>query len=137
MSSELLGEIERITYTNDDNGFTIARVKVSGRLGFVTVVGNLMAPSPGEILEMRGEWTRHPKYGEQFRVEQYRVKVPATVYGIRKYLESGMIKGIGPVMANRIVQKFGLHTLEVIETDIERLGEILRENKKGQVCIFE
>ena len=68
MLADLQGQIERITYTNDENGFTIARVKVYGRGDLVTVVGNLMAPTPGEIIKMRGEWAKHPKYGEQFKI---------------------------------------------------------------------
>jgi len=113
MLSELSGRIERITYTNEENGFTIARIKVSGQRDLVTVVGNLMAPTPGEILNMRGEWVNHPKFGEQFKVVEYKTAVPATVYGIKKYLGSGLIKGLGPVMAGRIVKKFGKKTLDV------------------------
>ena len=89
MLADLQGQIERITYTNDDNGFTIAKVKVYGHRDLVTVVGTLMAPTPGEILKMRGEWANHPKYGEQFKVVHYRSMVPASVYGIQKYLSSG------------------------------------------------
>ena len=120
----LFGQIERITYTNEENGFTIAKVKVQGQRDLVTVVGNLLAPTPGEILEMRGEWTTHPRYGEQFRVASYQSKVPATVVGIQRYLGSGLIKGIGPVMAKRIVSRFGKETLEVIEKDIDRLAGV-------------
>jgi len=130
MLSELSGQIERITYANEENGFTIARVKVAGQRNLVTVVGNLMAPAPGEILEMRGEWVNHPKYGDQFRVEEYKTAVPATVYGIRKYLGSGLIKGLGPVMAERIVKKFGKKTLDIIEDDIERLAKVDGIGKK-------
>jgi exodeoxyribonuclease V alpha subunit len=124
MTSELTGQVEHITFINPDNGFTIAKVKVGGRPDLVTVLGNLMSPSPGEILQMTGEWTRHPKYGEQFKVDSYRTRVPATVHGIRKYLGSGMIKGLGPVMADRIVDKFGDQTLDVIENNIHRLAEV-------------
>ena len=124
MLTKLSGQIERITYANEENGYTIAKVKVSGRHGLVTVVGNLMAPAPGEILDMQGEWSKHPKYGEQFRVMTYRIRVPATAYGIRKYLGSGLIKGIGPVMAERIVKRFGSDTLEVIEHQMHRLAEV-------------
>jgi len=124
MVAELSGQIERITYTNEDNGFTIARVKVSGQRDLVTVVGNLMSPAPGETLKMSGEWVNHPKYGEQFKVSEYKTTVPATVYGIRKYLGSGLIKGLGPVMAERIVKKFGEKTLDVIEDNIEKLAEV-------------
>ena len=124
MLTDLSGQIERITFTNEENGFTIAKVKVQGKRDLVTVVGNLMSPMAGEILELRGEWTRHPKFGEQFKVVQFKTKVPATVFGIRKYLGSGLIKGLGPVMAGRIVDKFGKKTLDVIENEIERLAEV-------------
>lgn len=124
MNTELSGQIEHITYTNEENGFTIARVRVPGRQEPVTVVGNLMAPSPGEFLQMTGEWTRHPKYGPQFKIASYQSAVPATARGIERYLGSGMIRGLGPVMARRIVKHFGDETLEIIEKDIERLTEV-------------
>jgi len=124
MLTELNGQIERITFANEESGFTIARVKVRGRRDLVTVVGVLMAPMPGEILDMKGEWIRHPKFGEQFKVAEYRTKVPATVYGIRKYLGSGLIKGLGPVMAGRIVDRFDKKTLDINESDIQRLAEV-------------
>ncbi len=124
MLAELQGQIERITYTNEDNGFTIAKVKVYGQRDLVTVVGTLLAPMPGEIIKMKGEWTNHPRYGEQFRVVQYNSMVPASVYGIEKYLGSGFIKGIGPIMARRIVEKFGKDTLDIIENEIEKLAEV-------------
>ena len=130
MLADLQGQIERITYTNDENGFTIAKVKVYGRRDLVTVVGNLLAPTPGEILKMQGEWTSHPKYGEQFRVVHYKSLVPASVYGIEKYLGSGLIKGIGPIMAKRIVKTFGKETLDVIEQEIEKLAEVEGIGKK-------
>ena len=130
MLADLQGQIERITYTNDENGFTIAKVKVYGRRDLVTVVGNLVAPTPGEILKMQGEWASHPKYGEQFRVVHYKSLVPASVYGIEKYLGSGLIKGIGPIMAKRIVKTFGKETLDVIEQEIEKLAEVEGIGKK-------
>ena len=130
MLTELCGQIEKITFTNEENGFTIARVKVSESRGLVTVVGTLMAPMVGEILEMRGEWSTHPNFGEQFKVLEYKTKVPVTVYGIRKYLGSGMIKGLGPVMAGRIVDRFGKKTLDIIENDIQRLAEVEGIGKK-------
>jgi exodeoxyribonuclease V alpha subunit len=130
MLTDLQGQIERITYTNDENGFTIAKVKVYGRRDLVTVAGNLLAPTPGEILKMQGEWATHPKYGEQFRVVHYRSLVPASVYGIEKYLGSGLIKGIGPIIAKRIVKAFGKETLDVIEQEIEKLVEVEGIGKK-------
>ncbi len=122
--TELSGQIERITYTNEENGYTIARVKVSGRQDLITVVGYLMSPTPGEILDLKGEWVNHPKFGEQFKVMEYETTVPATVFGIERYLGSGLIKGLGPIMAGRIVKKFGKKTLDVIGNDIEKLGTV-------------
>jgi exodeoxyribonuclease V alpha subunit len=121
MLTELSGQIERITFTNEENGYTIARVKVQGRQDLVTVVGYLMSPAPGETLNLKGEWVHHPKFGEQFKVVEYKITVPATVFGIERYLGSGLIKGLGHVMAGRIVKKFGEKTLDVIENDIEKL----------------
>jgi len=130
MLTDLSGQIERITYNNEENGFTIARVKVYGQRDLVTIIGNLMAPTPGEILKMRGKWANHPKFGEQFKVVEYETKVPASVYGIQKYLGSGLIKGLGPVMAKRIVKKFGKKTLDVIENEILQLSHIEGIGKK-------
>ena len=124
MRVDLTGQIERITYTNPENGYTIAQVKVRGEKRVVSVVGNLIDPMPGEMVELQGQWKIHPKYGEQFDVEEYRTTVPATIHGIKKYLGSGLIKGIGPVMAGRIVAQFGKKTLDIIENDIEKLSEI-------------
>jgi exodeoxyribonuclease V alpha subunit len=124
MFAELQGQIERITYTNEDSGFTIAKVKVYGQRDLVTVVGTLFALMPGEIIKVKGEWTNHPRYGEQFRVVQYKSMVPASVYGIEKYLGSGLIKGIGPIMARRIVKKFGKDTIDIIENEIKKLAEV-------------
>ena len=130
MLTDLEGQIERITYTNEENGFTIAKLKVYGRPDLVTVVGNLMAPTPGEILKLKGEWTNHPKYGEQFKIVHYKTTVPASVYGIQKYLGSGLIKGIGPVMAKRIVKTFGEQTLDIIEDEIDKLEQVTGIGRK-------
>lgn len=124
MLVNLDGQIERITYCNEENGFTIARVKVFGQKELVTVVGNLMAATPGAVLKMKGEWSIHPKFGEQFKVINYKIEVPATLYGVKKYLGSGLIKGIGPVMAGRIVKKFSKKTLDIIENHIKKLIEV-------------
>ncbi|RLC32269.1 MAG: ATP-dependent RecD-like DNA helicase [Deltaproteobacteria bacterium] len=122
--TQLQGQIERITYSNEGNGFTIAKVKVYGNPDLVTVIGNLVDPMPGEIIKMKGQWDNHPKYGRQFKIIEYETSVPASVYGIQKYLGSGLIKGIGPVMAGRIVAEFGEETLEIIENAIEKLNEV-------------
>jgi exodeoxyribonuclease V alpha subunit len=130
MLADLQGQIERITYSNEENGFTIAKVKVYGNPDLVTVVGNLIDPMPGEVIKMKGEWANHPKYGEQFKIKQYKTSVPASIHGIQKYLGSGLIKGIGPIMAKRIVNNFKEETLEVIENEIERLVEVNGIGKK-------
>ncbi|HOP47906.1 MAG TPA: ATP-dependent RecD-like DNA helicase [Desulfobacteraceae bacterium] len=130
MISELEGQIERIAYTDEENGFTVARVKVSGQKKPVTVIGHLLAPSPGEILKMQGEWVNHPRFGEQFKIVQFKTAVPASIYGIQKYLGSGLIRGIGPIMAKRLVTKFGKRTLEVIENETEKLAEVDGIGKK-------
>jgi exodeoxyribonuclease V alpha subunit len=124
MLIELQGQLERITYHNEENHYTIAKLKVKGQRDMVTIVGCLVSMTPGEVLRLKGEWTSHPKYGAQFKVVSYETVTPATVKGIERYLGSGLIKGIGPVMAKRLVSKFGLDTLDIIENSSERLGEV-------------
>ncbi len=122
--TDLQGQIENITYFNEETGYTIAKVKVAGNKDLVPCVGSLIRPTPGEVLSMKGEWTNHEKYGRQFKIAFSQTKTPASVHGIQKYLGSGLIKGIGPVMSKRIVAKFGKDTLEIIEHHSERLTEI-------------
>jgi exodeoxyribonuclease V alpha subunit len=124
MTTDLRGQLERITYHNEENHYTIAKLRVQGRRDLVTVVGNIVTTSPGEVLRLTGSWETHPKYGEQFKILSYESVVPATVKGIERYLGSGLIKGIGPIMAKRLVDKFGEETLVVIETKSERLQEV-------------
>ena len=130
MTTELRGQLERITYTNDENGYTVARVRVAGERDLVTVVGNLMAPAAGEVIHMTGEWADHPRYGRQFKIHQYRSVRPAGVVGIERYLGSGLIKGIGPVMARRIVNLFGEETLDVVDNRIDELARVEGIGKK-------
>jgi exodeoxyribonuclease V alpha subunit len=121
---KLKGQLERVTFENEENDYVVAKVRVYGYADLVTIVGNIPSPNPGEILSMSGEWTNHPKFGEQFKVVFCSCAVPASVAGIEKYLGSGLIKGIGPVMAKRIVKMFGEKTLDIIEESVERLLEI-------------
>ncbi len=116
--------LERITYANEENGYTVARVAVRGSADLTTVVGNLLGAQPGESLRMRGVWKSHPQFGRQFEVRDYTTVLPATIQGIRRYLGSGLIKGIGPKMAERIVGHFDLDTLRVIEEEPARLIEV-------------
>jgi len=124
MPEEIKGQIERITFFNEENNYTIAKMRVHGRTDIITVVGTLFSVAPGEVLRLSGYWDKHPRYGEQFKVTAYESVLPATVKGIEKYLGSGMIKGIGPVMAKRLVFRFGDETLTVIGKDIGRLHEV-------------
>ncbi|MCZ7460185.1 SF1B family DNA helicase RecD2 [Streptomyces sp. WMMC940] len=121
----LEGVLERITYANEENGYTVARVDTGrGSSDLLTVVGSLLGAQPGESLRMEGRWGSHPQYGKQFTVENYTTVLPATVQGIRRYLGSGLIKGIGPRIAERIVDHFGAGTLDVIEQEPGRLVEV-------------
>ncbi|WP_418957161.1 ATP-dependent RecD-like DNA helicase [Streptomyces tritici] len=119
------GVLERITYANEENGYTVARVD-TGRGGgdLLTVVGSLLGAQPGESLRMEGRWGSHPQYGRQFTVENYTTLLPATIQGIRRYLGSGLVKGIGPVFADRITSHFGIETLDIIEKEPQRLIEV-------------
>ncbi|WP_329117528.1 SF1B family DNA helicase RecD2 [Streptomyces sp. NBC_01465] len=121
----LEGVLERITYSNEENGYTVAKVD-TGRGGgdLLTVVGSLLGAQAGESLRMEGRWGSHPQYGKQFTVENYTTVLPATIQGIRRYLGSGLIKGIGPVMADRITTHFGTDTLDIIEQAPKRLVEV-------------
>ncbi|MFD7017439.1 ATP-dependent RecD-like DNA helicase [Streptomyces sp. NPDC059928] len=121
----LEGVLERITYANEESGYTVARVD-TGRGGgdLLTVVGSLLGAQPGESLRMEGRWGSHPQYGKQFTVENYTTVLPATIQGIRRYLGSGLIKGIGPRIADRITEHFGVDTLDIIEKEPKRLVEV-------------
>jgi exodeoxyribonuclease V alpha subunit len=127
----LTGSIERITYYNPENGYSVLRLRPEqGRLphanqdGLVTATGNLPELAAGESLRLQGKWVNHPKFGWQFQVETCETVAPATMAGIQHYLGSGLVKGIGPRLAERIVSQFGVHTLEVIESQPERLREV-------------
>ena len=122
-SSTLEGVLERIVFFNEENSFTVARLQVQGKKDLVTIVGALSLPTPGETLRLRGQWVIDTKFGQQFRVESCLSVLPATIVGIQKYLGSSLIKGIGPIMAKRIVDKFGLDTFDIIEDSPERLQE--------------
>ncbi|MGI6684067.1 MAG: ATP-dependent RecD-like DNA helicase [Bacillota bacterium] len=120
----LSGVVERITYQNEENGFSVLKIKSKGYLDLVTVVGNLAAVNVGAVIRLKGEWKMNSKFGRQFAVVDYRETMPATVAGIEKYLGSGLIKGIGPVYAKRIVQHFKEDTLRVLEEEIDRLIQV-------------
>lgn len=116
--------VERITYQNPENGYSVMRVKVKGYDELVTLVGNLLEVPAGSVLLCEGDWKVDKRYGSQFVAQTWEEVMPATLYGIEKYLGSGLVKGIGPKFARLIVSRFGLDTIEIIETDIKRLYEV-------------
>ena len=123
-STTIEGSLESIVYANEENGWSVVKLVVPKRRGRVTVVGNLLGVQPGESLRLRGRWVEDRRYGEQFRVDSFLSIMPATLVGIEKYLGSGMIRGLGAVMAGRIVKHFGMDTLEAIDNEPERLREV-------------
>ncbi|UJW32934.1 ATP-dependent RecD-like DNA helicase [Saccharothrix sp. AJ9571] len=129
--------LERITFASEETGYTVAKVDTGRGGDLVTVVGALLGAQPGEALRLRGRWGSHPQYGRQFHVEDYQTVLPATVQGIRRYLGSGLIKGIGPKLADKIVEHFGLDSLEVIEHSPERLIEVPKLGPKRTKLIAE
>lgn len=122
--------IEHITYQNQENGYSVMKVKVKDYSDLVTLVGNLLDVPVGAVLLCDGDWKVDKKYGRQFVCETWEEVMPATVYGIEKYLGSGLVKGIGPKFAHLIVEKFGTETIEIIEDNIERLREVPRIGKR-------
>ena len=122
--SVIHGLLERISFHNEENDFVVAKLREKDKRELTTIVGNLSGINPGESLKLTGQWVHNKKFGEQFQVESFEVTIPATLFGIQKYLASGLINGIGPIMSERIVEKFGLDTLEVIEKKPERLSEV-------------
>jgi exodeoxyribonuclease V alpha subunit len=135
---EISGSVERITFYNEENGYTVLRLRpdTRGMLPYahgeplVTVVGNLPEVNPGEWLKLTGQWLNHAKHGRQFQVEVCEQSVPATVEGIKRYLGSGMVRGVGKVMAERIVNRFGADTLTIVDERPERLREVLGIGQK-------
>lgn len=129
--------VEHITYQNQENGWSVMKVKVKGYDNLVTLTGSLLDIPVGSVLLVDGDWRVDPKYGQQFVVQSWTEVMPATLYGIEKYLGSGLVKGIGPAYAKAIVSRFGLETIDVIENDIERLLEVPRLGRKRMEKIRE
>ncbi|MGE5315798.1 MAG: ATP-dependent RecD-like DNA helicase [Acidobacteriota bacterium] len=120
--SSLDGTLSRIIYRNNENGYLIGVVRTKD--GNITIVGYMADPREGDEYALTGRWTTHAKYGKQFAVESYEVKAPTSVQGIEEYLSSGLIKGVGPSLASRIVKKFGAATLEIMNEDPRRLLDV-------------
>ncbi len=122
--ASLTGAVERITFYSAETGYTVMRLHVPGQRKPATVVGRLIGVQVGETLELEGEWTEHAAHGRQFQATRWHAILPADIEGIRSYLGSGLIRGIGPVMAQRIVDVFGAETLRIIEERPRKLYEV-------------
>jgi exodeoxyribonuclease V alpha subunit len=118
------GVVEKITYVNEENGYTIGRLKVPRNRHQLLLAGHLPAVNVGEGLRVEGHWIQHPQYGRQFQVSRYQTAAPGTVTALKKYLSSGLLKGVGPVLAEHIVNTFGLDTVQVLDSTPHRLGEV-------------
>lgn len=131
----LEGQIERITYRSEDSAFLIARLRTAQARRPVTILGHIPQPRAGETLRLEGRWTHHPRYGQQFKVERFDIVLPSDVDQIRHYLGTGLIKGIGPKTAERLIAHFRQDVLRVIERTPERLGEVngIGPKKAGQI----
>jgi exodeoxyribonuclease V alpha subunit len=130
------GVLEYVSYANAESGWSVIKLNVEGKPDLVTAVGNIHGVQPGESLHLTGRWTQDRKWGEQFRIESFATVKPATVAGIEKYLGSGLVRGIGKVMAERLVQHFGLETLDVIEKTPQRLVEVEGIGRVRQASIL-
>ncbi|MGA7162229.1 MAG: ATP-dependent RecD-like DNA helicase [Bacteroidota bacterium] len=131
----LRGTLHKIIFTNNENGYLIGALKTAD--GTVSIVGYMMEPREGDEYSISGSWTTHPKYGKQFQFENYEVKEPTTLHGVEEYLSSGLIYGVGPALASRIVKKFGAKTLDVLNKTPERLLEVEGVGRKKLDKIIE
>ena len=128
--STLAGVLERIIYLNEENHYTIGELRQEKRAPTITILGTLPEVQCGETVELTGSWVDHPAHGKQFKARAFRATLPSSVYGIRKYLGSGLINGIGPTYAEKIVDTFGADTFRVIEEESARLREVPGIGKK-------
>ncbi len=138
---ELYGFIESIVFSEEERGFTVAKLKEPKKKEFTWIVGIMPSVQPGETIRCKGGWKHHPQHGAQFEVKSFDLEAPSDLLGIQKYLESGMIKGIGPVYAERIVKRFGLQTLNVLDTNPDSLREVagigMKRIEKIKICWHE
>src|SRR5690242_3641588 len=118
------GVLDKIVFESADSGFFVGRVKPEGSLETITFVGNVMAVSPGETIRLRGHWVNDKKFGRQLRTESWETLRPTSIAGIEKYLGSGLIKGIGPTYAKRIIEAFGADALTIIDERPDRVLEV-------------
>lgn len=127
---KLRGVVERITYENEDTGYSVIKIKSKGYIDLITVVGSMATINVGSVVTLKGLWVSNPKYGRQFEVKEWEESLPASIYGIEKYLGSGLIKGIGPVYAKKIVNLFKEETMNIIEENPDKIIEVPGIGKK-------
>jgi exodeoxyribonuclease V alpha subunit len=134
-TEHLQGIVERVTYHAEDSGYTVARLKAPGERDLISIVGRFPDIRAGQTLRLTGYWREHLKYERQFQCLHAQETKPATLTGLEKYLGSGLIKGIGPVTARRIVAHFGLESLDIIEQSCSRLIEVIGIGEKRVAMI--
>ncbi len=137
MAEQVTAEVVSVTFYNEENNFLIARVKAKDEPGTFSIVGSLPRVAPGEELDLTGEWDNHPKYGRQFKVATFERTIPATVNGVRRYLASGLIKGVGEVLASRMIEAFGGRVLEILDSEPEKLLTVEGLGKKKLKTIVD
>jgi len=130
------GVLERITFHAPDTGWTVARLQVSVHQ-VVNVVGNMLSPDVGESVRLFGEWADHPQYGRQFRFTRYQLVRPTSAAAIRAYLSGGLVEGIGPALAERLVKRFGDKTLDILDSAPERVCEVPGIGEKRAASLLE
>ena len=128
LTETLTGSIVRVSFYNPDTGYTVAQVQTAGQS--IPIVGKLPNVQPGEAVQLEGQWMTHPVYGRQFRVSHAKLSRPDTVEAIQRYLGSGLIHGLGPVLAERLVAHFGPAVLDVLDQTPQRVTEVARIGKK-------
>lgn len=137
MTDTIRGTIEKIIFFNPSSGYTVLKVKDENLKKSVVIVGHFPALTPGESITVDGKWVKSEKWGEQFKAENYQILTPSSLSGVEKFLSSGLIKGIGPELAKRIVKKFGEQTLEIISKEPEKLSEVEGIGEKKIDSIIE
>lgn len=124
MATSLEGEVVAVVYHNPESHYSVARIRAPSQPGLVTIVGTMGQLAPGEKVTLSGEWKDHPRFGRQFQVDACSQSMPATAHGVQRYLSSGMVRGIGPALADRLLKKFGTSVLDILEQSPDRLTEI-------------
>ena len=136
-TTQLEAEVDRITFRNDDNGWTVSKMRCQSDGAVITVTGSFPVINPGQSFQLFGYWTKHPHYGEQFRADRVVPTRPTSPKAILKFLSSGLIEGIGPKTAEKIVKHFGGRTLDILDNDINQLLKVPSIGRKKLGAVIE